>query len=97
VDLLLASKVYPFEVGERSYVVITSPEGANRVYETGEVAFRPAASSVDIVDEAGRRWRVEENALVSTDGSEMELPRAVSNRAFWFGWYAQFPDTTLIR
>ena len=25
------------------------------------------------------------------------LPRVAAPRAFWFGWYAQYPDTGLVR
>jgi hypothetical protein len=39
---------------------------------------------------------VTEDALESGDGSGLALPRVAANRAFWFGWYAQFPDTRLI-
>ncbi len=27
----------------------------------------------------------------------MDAPRVSAQRAFWFGWYAQFPDTLLVK
>ena len=93
-EFLDDNRVYPFEVDERSYVVITSEKGANRVFEAGEVRFRRDDDSDRIRDGGGRRWRVSEDALVSGDG---RLGRVTANRAFWFGWYAQFPETRLIK
>ena len=95
--LLLANRTFPFGVRGRSFVAITSPEGANRVYDAGSVRFPIGASAENVVDDGGRRWRVEEHALVALDASGTELERVTANRAFWFGWYAQFPDTELIR
>ena len=96
VELLGDSQIFPFDVAERSFVVITTEGGANRVYSSEGVEFDPQSDSSEIIDTSGRRWRVEEDALVAEDGSGLELARFTANRAFWFGWYAQFPDTELI-
>ena len=93
-EFLEDNRVYPFEVDGRSYVAITSEKGANRVFEAGEVRFRRDDDSDRIRDRGGRRWRVSEDALVSGDD---RLGRVTANRAFWFGWYAQFPETRLIK
>ena len=37
-----------------------------------------------------------EDALVLEDDAGERLARVPAQRAFWFGWYAQFPDTELI-
>ncbi len=96
-DFLDENRVYPFEFAGRSFVVITSEEGANRVFETGEVRFARRDDSDRVQDRARRRWQVEEEALVAGDRPEIRLPRVTANRAFWFGWYAQFPQTQLIQ
>ena len=96
-DFLKRNCIYPFEAGGRRFVVITSEEGANRVFETGEVRFKRERRSNRIDDESRRRWTVTEDALVAGGDTEIELPRVTANRAFWFGWYAQFPDTRLIK
>ena len=44
-----------------------------------------------LVDETGRIWTITEAALVSADGSE--LPRISGHLAYWFGWFAFFPNT----
>ena len=97
VDFLDDNRIYPFQFAGRSFVVIKSEEGANRVYETGEVRFARRDDSDRVQDRARRRWQVEEEALVGGDRPEVRLPRVTANRAFWFGWYAQFPQTQLIQ
>jgi hypothetical protein len=47
------------------------------------------------LDAQGRRWRVTPDALVCDSGEH--LPRVAAHRAFWFGWFAQHPDTVLYR
>ena len=37
-----------------------------------------------------------EDELVAEDDATTRLARLSAHRAFWFGWYAQFPDTALI-
>ena len=96
-DFLDDNRIYPFSAAGRSFVVITSREGANRVYETGGVSFPRNRNSDSIVDETGRQWLLEEDNLIAQDDSEIRLPRTTANRAFWFGWYAQFPDTELVQ
>lgn len=95
-DFLDRNRIFRFEAVGRSFVVITSPDGANRVYESGSVSFDVRADSGRVVDRTGVEWQLTEDALLATDGSERFLERVTANRAFWFGWYAQFPDTGLI-
>ncbi len=98
--LLRRQPVYPLEVAGRRLVVVTSRAGANRVYALGssDVAFqtrRPDDRAV--IDGAGRAWRVTEEALVRDDDPGSVFPRVTAQRAFWFGWRAQFPATVLIK
>jgi hypothetical protein len=44
-----------------------------------------------VVDANGRVRQVTEEALVGPDGET--LPRLGGHLAYWFGWYAFFPDT----
>lgn len=97
VDFLKRTPVFHFEVAGRRLLAVTSPKGANRVYALGghDVVFQSRPVTADLVDTAGRTWRQAEDALTLTDGS-MTLPRFVAQRAFWFGWYAQYPETVLL-
>lgn len=67
------------------YVVITSPDGANRVYQAG-VAPLPV--------DALRNSKATETELRLAGLAP--LPRVPAHRALWFGWYAQFPETELL-
>ena len=40
-------------------------------------------------------WTMDEHALTAGDGRV--LRRLPAQRAFWFGWYAAFPHTRLVR
>ena len=46
-------------------------------------------------EESGGEWTLEEGALLGPTGAHLERPPA--HRAFWFGWYAQYPETRLVR
>lgn len=100
-DLLRRTRVYPLEVDGRRFLVITSPRGSNRVYALGSatVAFQSSPASDEVVvDGDGRRWRITEEALVPPDGTGLgSLPRVAAQRAFWFGWRAQYPETLLLK
>lgn len=75
-------------------VVVTSRQGANRVYAAAGRRFAREAGDGRLEDADGGLWRVTETALVAEDGAT--LPRVPARRAFWFGWRAQFPDTQLV-
>ncbi len=93
---LRSHPVYSFTAGGQRYTVVTSAGGANQVYRVdAEIPEQPAAEVLR--DRAGRRWRVTETALVAENSPGETAPRIPAQRAFWFGWYAQFPNTMLIK
>ena len=96
-DYLKKTPVFHFEVAGRRLLAVTSRQGANRVYALGghDVVFESQAATGTIRDTTGRHWVQSETALTLADGS-LSLPRYVAQRAFWFGWFAQYPDTQLI-
>jgi hypothetical protein len=93
---LARTRIHHQIVEGRAFVVLTTPRGANRVYEAGPVRFDAWADEVRVRDTGGRRWRVTEEALVLDGGADAPRPRVAAFRAFWFGWSAQFPDTLLV-
>lgn len=97
-DFLKKNPVFHFEAAGRRFVVVTSPKGANRVYALGghDVVFPSKRAAGDLVDSAGRRWKQSEEALQLDADGDVRLSRTVAQRAFWFGWRAQYPDTLLI-
>jgi hypothetical protein len=107
VDFLARHPVYELDFAGQGLVIVTSPAGANRVYRRGGHSFaaeredeaggRAAAAGGSLRDLEGRRWLVTEVALVLEQDPEVRLERVPAYRTFWFGWYAQFPETQLIR
>ena len=92
----LAKKtLYHTELGGQPIVVVTDPSGANRVYETRGTEFAKWDGESTLVDKAGNEWRLDESALTSANGEGLQ--RLPAQRAFWFGWYAVYPETRLIK
>lgn len=91
---LAANPVYHDRIGQLGFVVLTDASGANRVYEARNVSFASWNGENTVRDHAGRDWKVGESQLTGPRGET--LRRLPAHRAFWFGWYAAFPDTRLI-
>ncbi|MCA9970723.1 MAG: DUF3179 domain-containing protein [Anaerolineales bacterium] len=79
--------------GVNQYVgPVTYAAGAEvRAYAGDGRLFKPGAKPDTVLDEAGGVWQVTEEALIGPDG-EM-APRLPGHLAYWFGWYAFFPQT----
>lgn len=95
-DFLKKNPVYHATFSGVSIVVISTKGGANRVYESRDVRFVGTAEKDRLQDAGGRWWQLTEDALVPADSSRTLL-RIPAQRAFWFGWYAQFPHTELVK
>jgi hypothetical protein len=95
-DFLRKQRLVRFRFAGRELLVVTTPDGANRVYEAGPRRFTRLLEDGRLQDEEGRRWAMDEDALRAEEGDSPALPRLPARRAFWFGWYAQFPDTELV-
>jgi len=96
-EFLHKERVYHLDFAGQHLVIVTSTGGANRVYQAGSHRFRRGPGDGRLLDAKERVWVAEENQLRATFDSTLGLPRVPAHRAFWFGWYAQHPDTLLIR
>jgi uncharacterized protein DUF3179 len=92
---LAQHRVYQTVLDGRSLVVVTTAAGANRVYEASEHTFKPGANDGHVIDESGHTWNVTADAL-REERSSQQLARVPAHRAFWFGWFAQHPETRLV-
>jgi len=95
-EYLDARPVYHLTVLDRNLVILTTEGGANRVYATDSVEFDEMASENRVIDTQGRSWTIEETRLAADFDTAQHLFRVSAHRAFWFGWYAQHPETVLI-
>jgi hypothetical protein len=96
VDFLRTRPVFHVAVDDANLVVLTSTGGANRVYASDTYRFVQTDSDTAVRDTQGRDWIVSEDSLDATFDPSVHLPRVSAHRAFWFGWYAQHPNTVLI-
>jgi len=67
--------------------------GEVRAYERGAFQFTAGPDPYTVLDNDGGRWQVTEGGLEGPDGQF--APRLSGHLAYWFGWYAFFPDTLL--
>ena len=97
VSLLHRERIFHAEVAGRRFVVLTTPGGANRIYDAGERRFRAGPAPERLVDNHGTGWTVDEARLQALDGTA-PLARVPAARAFCVrGRTLQFPDTVLLR
>ena len=97
VEFLSENPIFHAEVAGLPFVVVTSPDGANRVYGTDGRRFVRWRDDNLVADDEGQLWLVGDYALSIEDDPSTSLARLPSQRAFWFGWYAQFSDTRLFQ
>jgi len=95
-DFLAQNRLFQTDFNGRQLLVLTSPDGANRVYAAPGVTFVERVGENQVRDSEDRTWVVDEDSIVPMDNPGGALPRLAAFRAFWFGWYAQYPDTQLI-
>ncbi len=86
--------VFHSTAGGQAFVVLTDKTGAARVYETGGNKFSRWNEKDTVETEKGKKFTVHAEYLEAEDGTR--LNRLPSHNAFWFGWYAAYPDTRLI-
>lgn len=91
---LRRNPVHAFSAGGLNFVALTSEAGANRIYRVGETRF-VRASGQAVFDDQGRAWLLDEAHLRGPNG-ELK-PREPARRTFWFAWFAQFPQTIVIK
>ena len=89
-------------LGGGNVAVVSVAAGSGvRAYDRGRHVFTISEAgagpggAVILTDEQGVDWQTGEEALVSLDGSAKSLKRLPSRDAYWFGWYAFYPGTTI--
>ncbi|MBT6681229.1 MAG: DUF3179 domain-containing protein [Chloroflexi bacterium] len=80
--------------GQEVGVVFNPLAEAARPYDRDGHTFTPTQDPDVILDESGVEWRVEEDTLIQSDGTET-LARLPGHVSYWFGWFAFHPETEL--
>jgi hypothetical protein len=97
VETLWDERVVNDRVGGLPVVLVADPESRSiRAYGRGVRMFAEGPSPSEVVEPAtGEVFRVEEEALYPAVAAGGEsLPRVPGHLAYWFGWYAQYPETS---
>jgi hypothetical protein len=96
-ELLMAERVVNDAVGNLDVVLVSSPDsGSVRAFERGGRELVEGPSDQVLLDvRSGETFEVREHALVPAGKDGLPLRRIPGHRAYWFGWFAFFPDTTL--
>ena len=95
--LLKKRPLFQVKAAGKNLVVITSAAGAHRVYHAGNFLFKKLSGDKLIIDSEARTWKIKEPFLQMRQDPAIKPMRIPAHSAFWFGWYAQFPDTLLIK
>ena len=96
-EFLKKKRLYNLNVGKDKVLIVTTPEGESRVYNTNGHSFASWNNWDSLVDKAGAQWELTENEIKSKGTAEKSFPRYPSHQSFWFGWNAQFPNARLIK
>jgi hypothetical protein len=91
------NRIYHKRFAGHELVIVTSGDGANRVYDAGETRFVSQEKDGRLRDATGGSWRLTETALEPEASGTSPRPRLPARRVFWFAWQAQFPDTELVK
>jgi hypothetical protein len=98
-DLLFRERVVNDMVGPESVVLVADPAtGAVRAYRRRGRGFAEGVEGQLIEPSTGVLWECREEGLASGrpgEGDGPPLARVPGHRAFWFGWYAFFPETAI--
>lgn len=72
-------------------LVIYDSGGEVRAFDRGDGVFAATDDPDVVVDAQGGQWQVTEDALIGPEGQI--APRINGHLAYWFGWFAFFPNT----
>jgi len=93
-DCLRKNPLYQDHLENRQVVILTDQSGASRIYDADGVIFSGWDRESKLTDNEKSSWQATENVLMSpSKDARLRIP---SHRAFWFGWFAQFPNTLLV-
>ncbi len=97
-ELLRAERLVHDALGGKNIVLVADPsDGSVRVYERRNLTFQVPSEGAplrQLLSESGAGWRLAEDRLIPEAGGS-PLLRIPGHVAFWFGWYAFYPETEI--
>ena len=95
--VLFEERVVNDAVGSLPVVLVSDPASRSvRAYARGQRVFAEGPAPGELVEPStGGIYRIEEAALRPREGDAAILPRQPGHLAYWFGWYAFHPQTSL--
>ena len=100
-EKIIPERVINDRVGGTNLVIVAEATPEREFFEPGGAAVRAYASAAyvfvagddmsTLLSEDGRKWQIDEGALIAEDGER--LARIGGHLAFWFGWFGFYPDT----
>jgi Protein of unknown function (DUF3179) len=87
-------KAYPMDTIARKRILTDKVEGKQIAIISDDSGWSARAYYCEGDKRPDKSWIAEEEALNSPDG-KWKCKRVAGHIAYWFGWYAQFPNTLL--
>ncbi|CAD0183572.1 hypothetical protein RUESEDTHA_00442 [Ruegeria sp. THAF57] len=92
-DAFSKTRVINDAIDNKALVLVGNPDKrAVRAYERKSNQF--TASDGGLVDQAGRKWTMTEEALIGPDGTQ--LPRVAGHISYWFAWDNYLGDAATV-
>ncbi len=93
IDYLKKINFHHDQIGTKSFVLLTEPDGLTRAYESEGVQFKSYRKG-KLLDGDKNQWIIEDGKLISPSGKY--LNRLAGHNIFWFAWLNAFPETRLV-
>jgi hypothetical protein len=82
-------------LNQRAGRVAYDSGGEVRVFDRGVHSFSAGSHPGILLDEQGNTWQVTEDNLFGPGGETAD--RVAGHLAYWFGWFAFFPNTLVFK
>lgn len=93
---LRKNSIYQSKINGKNFTVFTDKSGAHRAFFTGDLSFKNYDKRQTLTDSNGALWRLGEDYIEHSETGQ-KLERLHTFSAFWFGYKAAFPTTTLVK
>ena len=89
--------LYSFQAAGNHWLAVRDAGGGVRVYQVAPETYRQTEGDGMLQDSSGVRWRIRDEMLIPQSDKAAAAPRQPTTRVYWFGWFAQYPETLLFK